>query len=226
MIVVYCADKSIYHILPTTLNSLLSNNSNVEKVYLLIEDDSIDYITDSRITFINCNQFDFLIRSGFNVSLKFPYMAMTRCFLTKILDEDKVLYIDVDTIVDGDISELWNLNLSGSCIAGKYESWKVDYINSGVLIMDLKQIREQKLDEKVIRLLKSCKFAYPDQDAINFIFRGRILPIDEKFNMQGRDEVYNKKFLLRHFSGIAKPWFDNATKKDKALWNKYRVDKI
>lgn len=92
MKIVYCADKAIYKHLPTTLNSLLKNNSKLEKIYLLVEDDAIDYICHPKIEFINLNRFDFVIRKGFNCTKKFPYMAMARCYFTKILNEDKVIY--------------------------------------------------------------------------------------------------------------------------------------
>lgn len=226
MIVAYCANRAIYHLLPTALNSLLTNNPDVEKVYIFIEDDYIDVINHPAVEFINCNNYDFLIRKGLNCTKRFPYMAMVRCFFAKILKEDKVLYLDVDTIVDGNIRELWDFPLGGNYIAAREESG--GYFNSGVLLMDLNLIRSTGAEDKIINLLKNCKFVFPDQDAMNIVFKNRIAYIPDYFNKLGRDkEAYETgKLVIRHFAGIVKPWKEKATEKDKALWMKYYAKAI
>lgn len=224
--VAYCANRKIYSQLPTSINSLLLNNPNIEKIYLLIEDDELETVRHPKIQFINLNNFDFLIRDGFNCTRQFPYTALVRCFFTKILNEDKILYLDVDTIVDKDLTELWNFNLGNCCIAARFENQKAEYFNSGVLLMNLKMIRDLQLDDKVIRLLKKCRFAFPDQDAMNIIFKGRIKELPFKYNVLGRDEVYDYPIVIRHYAGIIKPWKENASELDKVFWNKYKIDNI
>lgn len=225
MKVVYCANRAIYHLLPTAINSLLSNNQGVEKIYLLIEDDSIDCITHPKIEFINCNQFDFLIRDGFNCTCKFPYMAMVRCFLTKIISESKIIYLDVDTIVDSSLSELWNYNTGGCCIAAREE--ENGYFNSGVMLFNLSTIKALHLDDKLIKILKNCRFVFPDQDAMNIIFKNKVAYLPHKFNAIGRDyEVKDKEIAIRHYAGVIKPWRNGATEFDKEYWEKYRTDYI
>lgn len=221
MKIVYCANRAIYYLLPTAINSIIQNNK-VDKIYLLIEDDSIDYITNSKVSFININNYDFIIREGFNCTRQFPYMAMVRCVISKILsDEDRIIYLDVDTIVDGPIYDLWNFNMGACPIAGRVE--QEDYINSGVLLMNLKHIRACKYDEQLIDLLKRCRFSFPDQDAINIVYKNRIAHLPSKFNVIGRDIVYDNEedILIRHFAGITKPWNVNASEKDMALYKKY-----
>ena len=41
-----------------------------------------------------------------------------RCFLTKMIDEDKILWLDVDTIVHDSLDELWNMDMTNLAIAG------------------------------------------------------------------------------------------------------------
>lgn len=225
MTIVYCANRKIYPQLPTTINSLLQNNPNIEKIYLLIEDDSISYITNPKIEFINCNNFDFLIREGINCTRRFPYMATVRCFLGSILKEDKIIYLDVDTLVDGSLEELWNLNISNKCIAGRYEAG--DYINSGVLLMNLNLIRNLKYEDKIKNLLENCKFQFPDQDALNLIYKIYKTSIPKKFNILGNKEPLKEKTIIRHFAGITKPWQgETELNSDKKLYNKYKVEKI
>lgn len=224
MVVAYCANRAIYHALPTAVNSLLTNNPNIDKVYLLIEDDYISNICHPKIKFINLNNFDFLIRDGINITKKFPYTAMARIFLSKVVRESRIIYLDVDTIVDHDLSELWNFNLGSNCIGAREESNR--YFNSGVLLMNLDLIRALKADDKLKRLLQTCKFQFPDQDAMNIIFKDSVTYIPAHFNRLGRDEVYDEKITIRHFAGINKPWKDNATAADKDFWNKYKTDNI
>lgn len=223
MVVVYIANRAIYHALPTALNSLLTNNQRVEKIYLLIEDDSIKFINHPKIKFININDMDFIIRDKINCTPRFPYTAMVRCVLPKILHEDKVIYLDVDTIVDADISELWDLHLGGNCIAAREEAYK--YWNSGVLVMNLKLIKALKADDKLVNLLQRCKFKFPDQDAMNLIFRNSVEFIPSHYNALGKD-AYGGRISIRHFAGLIKPWKDNAAEEDKAFWKKYEKYEI
>lgn len=225
MVVVYCADRAIYNLLPTSINSLLSNN-DVDKIYIVCEDDSISFINNPKIHIINVSDNDYIIKDGFNCTKQFPYMAMTRCALSRILSEDKVIYLDVDTIVDSSIFDLWNFNMGASPIAARVEN--EGYINSGVLLMNLKQIRAEGYDDRMLDLLKRCRFVFPDQDVINLVFKNRVAHLPDYFNKIGRDkEAYETgNFIIRHFAGITKPWKDKATKKDKELWNKYYVTSI
>jgi lipopolysaccharide biosynthesis glycosyltransferase len=198
----------------------------VQRIYLLIEDDDIPYIQHSKIQFINCNQFDFLIREGMNVTKRFSYMALTRCALSKILSEPKVLYLDVDTIVDGSIEELWNLALGSSVIGASIEH-DCPYVNSGVLLMDLTRMSNERWDESLLRLLRKAKLLLPDQDAINLVFKGNIAKFPEKFNAVG-SQAYDivPEIIIRHFAGVNKPWTDDADPQDVAMWNKYKVKEI
>lgn len=226
MVVVYCADRKLYTLLPTAINSLLSNNS-VDKIYLLIEDDDIPYIKHQSIEFINCNNLPFLIRSGFNCNRSFPYMAMVRCFLTKILDEKKVIYLDVDTLVDKNLDDFWNMSLQGNYLAAKDE--KQNYFNSGVLLLDLEKIRLSGMDDQAIDLLKTCKFIFPDQDVLNIVFRNHVFRMPQKYNAIGSakyDKIYDTDISIRHFAGVIKPWICGAEQQDIDFWNKYYVDKI
>lgn len=225
MKIAYCANRALYHLLPTAINSLLSNNPHVERIYLLIEDDDIDYIRSDKITFINCTELKYLIRDGVNCTRRFPYMAMVRCFLAQILNEDKVIYLDVDTIVNGDLSGLWSYNMGGNCIAAREES--NGYFNSGVLLMNLKLIRALGLDRTWTDLLKTCKFVFPDQDAMNIAFINRIATIPHKYNKLGKVDIADDdEIIIRHFAGRAKPWTDGASDEDKLMWNKYQSSRI
>jgi len=171
MTIVYCANRAIYNLLPTTLNSLLTHNEDkIKKIYLIIEDDKIEYINHPKIEFVNINNYkNVIVTEGINCTRRFPYMAMTRCFLPEILKENKVMYIDTDTTVVDSLIDLWNFNLNGKCLAARAEDG--DYFNSGVLLMDLNKMRTLNTNSQFTRLLTKCKMMFPDQDAINIVLK-------------------------------------------------------
>lgn len=222
MVIVYCATRNLYHLLPTTINSLLQNNSDISQIYVLIEDDRIPCILHSLVKFVNCNNYSYINCSSNNAQNKFTHMAMMRCILSKILSEDKVIYLDVDTIVDGSIEELWNFSLGDNLIASKKELSSGQF-NSGVLLLDLKTIRAEKYDDQLIDLLNHVELYLPDQDAINIIFHDKILEFPDKFNAMGPACCWygKQEIIIRHFAGVVKPWKPDANSKDIEFWNKY-----
>lgn len=223
MVVAYIANKALYDKLPTAVNSLLSNNQEVDKIYLLIEDDEIPYINSQKIKFINLSKRNDIVKSGINCTKRYPYTTMARCFLPSIIRENKILYLDVDTTVNASIKELWNVSLGANYAAARFET--EDYFNSGVLLMNLQLIKgcEKKLHD----LLKNCKFAFPDQDAMNIVFKNRVAKLPDKYNVLGRSDVYKThEIAIRHYAGLIKPWKDTAAKQDIAFWNKYKCNAI
>jgi len=87
--------------------------------------------------------------------------------MSKILPKeiDKILYLDIDTLLIGPIDELWNIDISNSYCAGAKEPKKetdFSYINTGVLLMNLKKIREDKKDDEWIELLNKNVYEFPD----------------------------------------------------------------
>ncbi len=84
---------------------------------------------------------------------------------------DKLLYLDIDMMANGDISKLYNTDITDyeyAAVKEKYGSvfiWP-DYINAGMLLLNMKKIKETKLLEKARHLIKNKKMLFADQDAI------------------------------------------------------------
>ena len=84
---------------------------------------------------------------------------------------DKLLYLDIDMMANDDISKLYNTDITDyeyAAVAEKYGSWfiAVDYINAGMLLLNMKKIRETKLLEKARNLIRTKKMLFADQDAV------------------------------------------------------------
>jgi lipopolysaccharide biosynthesis glycosyltransferase len=133
----------------------------------------------------------------------------------------KAIYIDGDALVSSDISELWSLDLGDHLVAGvtdglinprflrKIGIGADEYINSGVLIMNLDLWRAERVGDQAIKLLISNPdLEFPDQTAINLVARGRIRYIDRKFNFFAREYTHFPKMTPRiiHYAGPDKPW--------------------
>lgn len=156
---------------------------------------------------------------------------------------DKIVYLDCDVIVESDLAEFLAIDLGSNLVAGVKAAAYVavnkgakygrdrdipemsQYINAGVLLMNLKAMREEGLEEEFRR--RAVKgYRGQDQDVINGACYGRILHLPYAYNCQKDkydDElsdrlakVFEKKEILTanncpriiHFSDNVKPWHD------------------
>lgn len=115
---------------------------------------------------------------------------------------DKILYLDVDIMANDDILKIYNIDIDNyeyAAVKEKYGCWLIrpDYINAGVLLLNMKIIKETKLFEKGREMLKKKKLVFADQDAIYWnTTKKKLLP--RRFNEQSK--VNGKKTILCHFS--------------------------
>ena len=114
---------------------------------------------------------------------------------------EKLLYLDIDIMVADDISKLYNIDISGyeyAAVKEKYGCWIIwpDYINAGMLLFNMEEIKKTKLFEKARNLLKTKKMLFADQDAIyKSTTKKKIIP--RIFNEQSK---FNKKdTVICHF---------------------------
>ena len=123
---------------------------------------------------------------------------------------DKLLYLDIDMMANGDISELYNTDITEyeyAAVKEKYGSvfiWP-DYINAGMLLLNMKKIKETGLLEKSRELIKNRKLLFADQSAIYYsttkkLLLPRIYNEQSKFNKE--DTVichFCKRLLLKPY---------------------------
>lgn len=208
----YVMTRNYYKNIIPSLKSLLCN-SDVDKVYLLIEDDDVGFKLPGRVECVNISGQKYFKEGGPNYSSAWSWVVLMRVALSKVFPEhDRILSIDVDTLVVGDISNLWDIPMGNNYIAGALDLPLVYndeiYINGGVVLQNLKQIREDHMDDRMIETLNTRKFAYPEQDCMNVCCRGRIYMLNGIYNSgvlhydgttpRSRD---NGKPRILHFAG-------------------------
>jgi lipopolysaccharide biosynthesis glycosyltransferase len=165
---------------------------------------------------------------------KFPPEAFYRLLCTDYLPEsvERVLYLDSDIIINGSLDELWGIDLTDYMFAAAVDAHNltkdlffykqriglpidVEYVNSGVLLMNLGFMRAAGAIDEVIKQAPAyrLRLQYPDQDMINLLFHDYILHIDRHmynnspaFN-DGRQRVFQHGCpVVIHFYGATKPW--------------------
>lgn len=140
---------------------------------------------------------------------------------------DKCIYIDADTVIPGDISRLYNEDLEDNYLGCIVDKSTIDneilasyfeevvgiprdkYINSGVLLMNSKKLRELKIDEKFLDLYIKYGFDViaPDQDYINSMCYGHIKYLSDIYDaMPNPNNKEVEKPVIIHYNLFLKPW--------------------
>ena len=155
-----------------------------------------------------------------NMETRFTPYCMLRLFVDKIPDmPDKILYLDTDVVCRKDCSEFYNQDISQYELVGVldyYGKWffrknlfKLDYINSGVLLLNLDKIKETKLFEKCRERCRNEEMFMPDQSAINKIATTKNIQ-SRKYNEQRR---LHEDTVFQHFTTSFRffPWLHTLT---------------
>ena len=114
---------------------------------------------------------------------------------------DKILYLDIDMMANKDISELYNIDISEyeyAAVKEKYGSviLYLDYINAGMLLLNMKKIKETGLLKKARDLIRNKKMIFADQDAVYHSTTKKLL-LPRKYNEQSK---FNRKdTVICHF---------------------------
>lgn len=114
---------------------------------------------------------------------------------------DKLLYLDMDIMIAGDIRELYDIDVSGveyAAVKEKYGCWLIrpDYFNAGMLLLNLGEIRRTGMLEKARQRIRTKKMLFADQTAIfRSTTRKKLLP--RRFNEQSRFD--RKDTVVCHF---------------------------
>lgn len=201
---------------------IIENNisaENKEKIY------DLKNIKNFDISFIPYNKDYFKNFEDIKTTSYLPIASFFRLAIpSSIQNIDKIIYLDPDIIVNTSLSELYNtditdyycggiLDIGHKRLAKKIELKKNEfYVNSGVLLINLKKWRDDNVEEMFIEYAKnnSSKIHLGDQDIINKCFAGKILQLESKWNVQvvnySSCSDYSGYFNILHYTGHSKPW--------------------
>ncbi len=157
-----------------------------------------------------------------NMETRFTPYCMLRLFADEI-DQipGRILYLDGDVICRKDIREFYHQDMTGFEVAGVldyYGGWffrrnpfRRDYINSGVLLLNMDKIRETGLFKKCRQRCREKKMFMPDQSAINKLAQGKKI-CKRRYNEQRK---LHRKTVVQHFTTSFRffPWLHTLTVK-------------
>ncbi|MFT8843787.1 MAG: glycosyltransferase family 8 protein [Schleiferilactobacillus harbinensis] len=158
----------------------------------------------------------------------FTYTIYFRLFIADMFPQyDKALYLDADIVVETDLGDLFAEDLGDNFFAGVADSYmnsddvmgtyaeeavgvpREDYINSGMLLLNLTALRREQFSQHFLSLLNQYHFASlaPDQDYINAMGHGRIHYLPTAWNVQVRNtgDAAATPHLV-HYNLFRKPW--------------------
>lgn len=213
--VVSASDSQYVQHLAVTFVSLLENTCEKKRIEFIVIDggmsDNDRKLLMETIEKYGCKLAFVNVEEGF--CKKFAespcasYATYYRIFLPELLDAsiDKVLYLDCDIVVKGDIAKLWETNITGMFLAavedvgieysGEFgkkvkENLSMDrkdvYFNAGVLIINLDLWRQYGISEKICDFLihNPDKAPFADQDGLNAVLSGKWIPLSLVWNQQ------------------------------------------
>lgn len=230
-----------------SMTSLFENNKAAEFIYIYVLGEDLsetsiskfneladNYSTDGvirKIIFVETNALIKKMQELNMPTYRGSYAANMRLFVSEILDtinDRRLLYLDADTIVTGDLSQIYRSDIKTLGMVydtlgcqHKYELGlreEEGYYNSGVILYDLDMWEENDFTNKIVDHVKNVRAQYPspDQDLINVVVRNEIsvLPFSCNYQPHLRDYSYNR------FTKAFHPYpFYNAEEVDEARKN-------
>ena len=246
----FACDEGFVKYTMVSMKSIMENADRSRKYHIYILHMGITEATQAKVLAMADEEFaiDFVdvtdkMRS---IADKLPirdYYSNTTYFRLFIPDMfpqyRKVLYIDSDTIVVGNIAELYDHKLgklyAGVCpdrvvaqtdILGDYVEKvlgvkRARYFNAGVMLMNCSQFRENHLLDEFLEMLHIYLFVVAqDQDYLNLICKNQVLYMEPKWNAQVFGELAcpEEEVGLFHFNMAAKPWHYEDCRLAEYFW--------
>lgn len=214
MNIVYSASDSYAPLAGISLTSLLENNRQVPQIQIFILDNLIGEENKKKLQSTAeafHREIRFVPLTALNVSFdmkRWNVSTFGRLFEASSLPQvDKVIHIDCDTIVEGSLTQLWETDLEERVLAAApdcvSDAYKTNigmapeglYIQAGVILLNLKRIRQLALEEAFASYLETYgeSLAFVDQEIIN-----ACVPEKEKRELPLRYNSYTLLHLLSY----------------------------
>lgn len=247
----FAIDDAYTPLLGVALKSLIDNASKdyyycIKVLHTDVKEEHIKQIKkfeneNVNIEFVDLNYYIKKVEGKLYTRDYYTNTTYFRLFLPELYPQyDKVLYLDSDIIVVGDISELYNTDMGTNLVAAapddiiqknkvfqdyaelvvgvsKYQH----YFNAGVLLMNLDELRKFKFQEKFLYLLSTVKFSVAqDQDYLNRLCKGRVKLVSHDWDVMPyvNDETKPEDIKLIHYNFAYKPWHFEDIAYNEYFW--------
>ena len=251
MINVLLTSSNLYYpFLKITLTSLVINNKEEEfDIYILsdgISDENKKNILEMENSNVSINFIEIsditeqieLTPVQRKYLLNSPLPITSRLFVTKLLPSnvDKVISLDSDVLIVNSVRPLWQTDISDYYYAGVKDlmpkaftesiglTEKDNYLNTGVILVNLRKLREDEVDKKYLTYIEnnSKLYMHYDQGIINAVCKEAMLAIHPKFNYIGSLHVENPYTMVKWYVNPSE-YYDEKTieeaKKDTVIYH-------
>lgn len=220
--IAFASDDKGVLLLGISLYSLLISKNPDTKYRIYILEDKISIENQQKIKLLqdsfDCEIifvpiYDLLERYITKKFRQWPSTMYGRFFLSSLLPYEKImLYLDIDTLIIRDLSEIFETKLGMYLMGVVYqrqdeisELWKqrlhihksFSYFNSGVLLMNLEKMRHDNIEHELLDYLHhhENELGYPDQDVLNAVLYGRVKRLHPKWNWHAS---HTRKLLCQY----------------------------
>lgn len=223
--VVYAADDKFAEILGVSLTSLYENNKAMEQITVYVLDSGIRDENRKKLESLSeryhrkelqwIEAKDITKELGMEVAVDRGSLSQyARLFVSSVLPKHlkRVLYLDCDIIIAQSLEELWKLDMHGKTIAALKDAFSKWYrmnidlepndimFNSGVMLIDLKKWKEQKVEEKLLKFIegKHGKIQQGDQGTLNAVLTHDTYCFEPRFNSVTIFYDFNYKEMMTY----------------------------
>lgn len=239
--IVLIADQAYTEQLTVTMKSIMYHNKSVD-FYIINQGIMPDWFRKMRRIVRNLGgelyniPFDIgLISANWRTQNHISPIAYAKYFIPRLIDRERVLYLDTDVIINGSLTSFFLTDLKGFPVAAVRD---VDgSFNTGVMLIDNLQWKELSVSDKCLELSEGEKSEHwelehfnGDQTILNSVFQDNWLELDKRFNVQvGYDLVafYNHweehfnledEPLVIHYTTNRKPWNSSVSYRFREKW--------
>lgn len=248
--VFYACDDNFVKYTMVSLHSMMENASKDRQyeIHILHTDISermqklLKEMSNENFTVQFDNVTDYLKSIRNKLPLRDYYSKTTyfRLFIAEMFPEyEKAIYIDSDTIVLGDVAELYDYELGdsyvGACneqvmiqedVYGTYVEQVVgvernNYFNAGMIVINCEQFRKNHVLEQFMELLQMYNFVVTqDEDYLNLICHNKVCWLPQKWNVEvfGTLACPENEICVLHYIMVSKPWHYRDCRMQEYFW--------
>ncbi len=230
--ILYCCDNNYAPYTGISMTSVMETNKDAEEIVFYVVGDRVSednlrrlerqvkvYGDTRRLVLIDGQDWVKRLVDMTMLTYRGGHAANLRLFFTEYIEEDveRVLYLDSDTIVCQNLAPLFETEMGTTPVGVVLDSlsayykpvvgFKDDdyYFNSGVVLFDVKNWKENRCKERLLELLRDYPkphFMNPDQDVLNILLKDQKLVLSPKYNFQTTHQVYSNSTYYANYSRV------------------------
>tara|TARA_B100000575_G_C23134034_1_gene658373 strand:- start:902 stop:2539 length:1638 start_codon:yes stop_codon:yes gene_type:complete len=231
----FCSDKNLTNYIPVVINSILEknkeNNINIHYIHNITDNTILEDLENYINKFNNLKLFKYYKTWDYNYNglIHITSATMLRLFIPELINEKKIIYLDLDLIVNIDLLKLYNIECNYTGLALKESIGCADNNinnnptiininnkksgNCGVIVMDLDILKKNNFTNKCLEISKQYPTTH-DQFIINTYCECDYTRLPQNYNIFFNDKnncklIDSNDDYIFHFVGKLKPYNTN-----------------